>query len=131
MFGIEPVSKEDDEYRSYLADGEFRCQKCLDCGHLRAPSQPICPECLAEYYCWEPVSGVAIVETFTWYLKPFDDRCTQVPYNVALVRLSEGPRLITNIVDVSMNDLQVGLGVRARAVRGNQGRPIVVFAPGT
>jgi hypothetical protein len=35
----------------------------------------------------------------------------ELPYNVAIVELEEGPRLITNIVGCSSEDLRVGMEV--------------------
>lgn len=34
-----------------------------------------------------------------------------MPYNVALVRLEEGPRLFTNIVGVRNDDLHIGAAI--------------------
>lgn len=118
---------QDDEYRGYLRKGEFRLQCCSQCGYTRYPARWICPECLSEEFFWKPMDGGGTVETFTWYMKSFDKRFTDVPYNVALVRLAEGPRMITNVT-CDFETLEVGLPVVAEVAWCGE-RPILVFRP--
>ena len=56
----ETVNREsqDDDYRAYLAQGEFRLQCCTHCGYPRYPARWICPECLSEEFQWKPMSGI-------------------------------------------------------------------------
>ncbi len=46
-------------------------------------------------------------------MKPQHPRFTEVPYNVAMVRLDDGPVLVSNIVGVGLDDLKVGRRVTA------------------
>lgn len=119
---------QDHDYRRFLAKGEFRLQCCSRCGYARYPARWICPECLNEEFDWELMSGSGMVETFTWYLHSFDKRFTNVPYNVALVRIAEGPRLITNVM-CDFDLLRVDMPVVAEISRRDEARPILVFRP--
>ena len=47
-------------------------------------------------------------------------------YNVALVDLEEGPRLLSRIDGVAAADLRIGMPVVARIVRENDA-PVLVF----
>ena len=119
--------KESDEaYRIYLAKGEVRMQRCNECGRFRNPPRFACPQCLSERWAWEPVSGKGVVETFLWYCEPVDRRYVDVPYNVALVRLEEGPGVFANIVDAAMDELAIGQRVVAETGERN-GRPVLNF----
>ncbi len=86
-------------------------QKCKDCDNLRLPG-PICPNCLCMEAEWTPLSGRG--KLFAWtiihqrYHKGFAE---ETPYNVAIVELEEGPRLLTNIVDCANEDLRVDMAV--------------------
>jgi hypothetical protein len=38
----------------------------------------------------------------------------EIPYNISLVELDEGPKIWTNVVDVPADDVHVGMRVRVR-----------------
>ncbi|MCC6247980.1 MAG: OB-fold domain-containing protein [Rubrivivax sp.] len=89
-------------YWDALREGRLVFQRC-GCGHAWLPARHECPACLASApgnARWEPASGrgtlVSWVVYHTAYHPAFESR---LPYNVALVQLEEGPRLLTNIVD--------------------------------
>jgi len=89
-------------YWQALREGRLVFQRC-GCGHAWLPARTECPACLASAASnarWEQASGrgtlVSWVVYHTAYHPAFESR---LPYNVALVQLEEGPRLLTNIVD--------------------------------
>jgi uncharacterized OB-fold protein len=51
-------------------------------------------------------------------------------YNISLVELSEGPRMLTQVVDIDPEDVKIGLVVRAR-IEQDDDRPYLVFEPMT
>ena len=87
-------------YWDALREGRLTFQRCRHCGHAWLPPRAECPECLEAAWDWSTAAGKGRV--ISWvvyhhaYHEAFRDR---VPYNVALVELDEGPRLITNIVN--------------------------------
>jgi uncharacterized OB-fold protein len=130
------VNSENAEYYRYLKRGEFRLQCCSKCGFVRQPASWICPECLSEDYVWKRMSGRASVQTFIWYFEDvLDTRYIQgwswrdVPYNVAIVRLEEGPQLITNIDDISVEELKAGQDVVPKFVEISAEYAILRFVP--
>ena len=86
-------------YWDALREGHLVIQRC-DGGHSWLPGRRHCPHCLSPRLRWERASGagrlVSWVVYHTAYHPAFESR---LPYNVALVELDEGPRLLTNIVD--------------------------------
>ncbi|MFO1269919.1 MAG: OB-fold domain-containing protein, partial [Rubrivivax sp.] len=89
-------------YWQALREGRLVFQRC-GCGHAWLPARSECPVCLASAASnarWEQASGrgtlVSWVVYHTAYHPAFESR---LPYNVALVQLAEGPRLLTNIID--------------------------------
>jgi uncharacterized OB-fold protein len=86
-------------YWEALAQGHLMFQRCA-AGHAWLPARAHCPHCLRDAAGWTRASGrgrlVSWVVYHTAYHPAFADR---LPYNVALVELDEGPRLITNMVD--------------------------------
>jgi len=90
---------------------ELSLQRCQDCGHFRLPS-PICPNCLSMNSDWVRASGRGKV--YTWvliYQRYHPAFAEDIPYNVTMVELEEGPRLITNIVDCRDEDIRLGMEV--------------------
>lgn len=85
-------------YWDGLAAGELRYQIC-ERGHAWLPPRNACPECLSRSIRWQQAKGRGRIESWVVYRvayhESFKDR---VPYNVAIVQLDEGPRLITNIL---------------------------------
>jgi uncharacterized OB-fold protein len=91
---------------------ELRMQRCPSCGYVRYPAAKRCPECLAENDEWVLLSGRGTVWSFGVYYHVFNRAfADDIPYNIALVQLEEGPRLITNIVGIPNEDIKVDMPV--------------------
>jgi uncharacterized OB-fold protein len=92
--------------------GELRLQRCKSCGRHWYPIEPRCPKCLGPEYEWAQVSGRGTVLSFVVFHQVYDARFRQsVPYNVALVELDEDVRMITNIVGIADDAIEVGMPV--------------------
>ena len=107
------------EHRDALADGRLTFQRCGACGNAWLPPRDACPRCLAAEWDWEEASGRARVVSWVVYHRAYHPAfADRVPYNVAVAELEEGPRLITNVVDVEGGeglaiDLPVTLAVQS------------------
>ena len=92
-----PLSK---PYWDALGDGRLTFQRCRKCGHSWLPPRAECPECLAAESDWTTASGKGRVISWVIYHHAYHEAFrNRLPYNVALIELDEGPRLITNIVN--------------------------------
>ena len=80
-------------------------------GHFDAA----CPACLSTGLGWEWASGRAKVVSWIVYHRAYADHLVdRLPYNVAIVALDEGPRMVTNILGgLPEADLRVGQLVMA------------------
>lgn len=86
-------------YWTGLAQGELRHQSCRQCGHAWLPAREECPRCLSDDWEWKPSQGRGrIISWVVYHQAPDPAFADRVPYNVAIVELDEGPRLITNIL---------------------------------
>ena len=90
---------------------ELVAYKCLNCGALY--SQAIdCTSCDSPRMEWVKVSGKGQVFTFCVYQQAFHPAWqNDIPYNVAYVKLDEGPLLMTNIVGCAGKDIYIGMPV--------------------
>ncbi|WP_366655138.1 OB-fold domain-containing protein [Fodinicurvata sp. EGI_FJ10296] len=110
----------------FLGDGLFRIQRCAPCGaHIFYP-RIICPHCGASDLAWVAPSGLGTVYATTVMRRP-DDKGGA--YNVCLVDLKEGPRMMSTVVGVAPDGVAVGMSVMA-SVQDLDGSPQVVFRPG-
>lgn len=80
------------------AAGELRLQRCRECDQHYFPPRPFCPTCLSDDVSWEPVSGEATLHTYVINHRPAPG--WDGPYAIAVVALAEGPRMMTNVVEV-------------------------------
>ena len=77
------------------------------------PPTQHCPECLNENDDWVELSGRGTVWSFGVYYHVFNASFQDdIPYNVALVELEEGPRLVTNIVGTDNEAIEMGMPVQ-------------------
>ncbi|TDV57741.1 Zn-ribbon domain-containing OB-fold protein [Actinophytocola oryzae] len=96
-----------------LADGALRLQRCTACGHLRNPIATVCPQCLSSDYEWEALSGRGTVFSTVVFHQVYNKAfATEVPYNVSIVELAEGPHLLSNVVGVPPGEVRVGDAVQ-------------------
>lgn len=111
-----PLPEISDDNRGFweaTRQGELRLQRCTDCCELRYPVAQICPACLSASFDWDRVSGRGTVFSFVVFHQVYHPAYKDdVPYNVAMIQLEEGPRMISNIVDVS-GQVEAGTPVEA------------------
>ena len=90
--------------------GVIEAARCNECEHLFLPAGPVCPSCWSTELGVQDLSGSGEVATFTVYRHSYHPDF-QVPYVVALIVLSEGPRLVSNIVNCAPEDVKIGMSV--------------------
>jgi hypothetical protein len=104
-----PLSK---PYWDALAQGQLVYQGCRRCGHAWLPARAECPECLEADWEWRAASGRGRIISWVVFHHAYHEAFkARVPYNVTLVELEEGPRLLTNIVD-PQNGIEIGRSVQ-------------------
>jgi uncharacterized protein len=88
-------------------------RSCTDCGRPHYYPRPFCPFCWSEKVEWVEASGDASLYTYSVVhvndLPPFRDR---LPYVAAVVELAEGPRMMTNLVGCTPDQVVIGMPLR-------------------
>lgn len=85
---------------------ELRFQKCLDCGHVRWPPSIICSQCHSSNTEWIISNGKGKIYTYVIFHQVFHKGfADDVPYVTASIELEEGPRLLSNIVEYDVNEI--------------------------
>jgi uncharacterized OB-fold protein len=96
-------------------DGRLVVQRCAACERYQYPPDVACVHCQATELVPTEVSGRGVLWSFAVVDRAFHAGFVEaVPYVVALVELDEQPglRLVTNVVDASPDELEVGMAVR-------------------
>jgi uncharacterized OB-fold protein len=115
---------------SGLLQGTLRLPKCRECGHLLFPIGPCCSNCLSTEPDWVELSGKGQVWSYIVYHHAFDPAfADKLPYNVALVLLDEGPRLLTNIVGIDNAQISNGMRVTAQFDQVAEDSALLRFRP--
>ena len=78
---------------------QFILQRCAACGAHQFYPRPFCLVCGSAEVAWVPSAGRGTIYAQTTVHVPVIPEL-EPPYVVALVQLDEGPRLMTNLIDV-------------------------------
>lgn len=69
-------------------------------------------QCGSQALRWDEASGQGVIYSFTIiHQNKSPEFINDTPYNVAIVQLQEGPRMMSNIVDIDPGELRVDLPV--------------------
>ncbi len=87
-------------------------QRCKRCGKLQFPPQLMCPACQSFEKEHVPAKGRGIVFSYTVAHHPVHPAVRdRVPYNIVLVELEEGVRVVSNLVDCPLDAIRIGMPV--------------------
>ena len=111
----------DELWRAAIAEGRFLIQRCTTCGKHRFPPALVCAACGAIRLEWVEASGRGTVYASTIV------REREGGYNIALVELAEGARMMSRVDGVAPEAVVIGMAVAARVISGSE--PFVVFEP--
>jgi uncharacterized OB-fold protein len=107
-------SSESKPYWDGLREKRLLIPSCADCRKVWFPPQHLCPSCGSANTGWVEASGRGKIFTYGIFHRVYHSGFAQeVPYNVALVQLIEGPRILSNIVGVGPDKLACELQVQA------------------
>ncbi len=111
-------------------ENRLMIQRCHDCGTYNWPHRDICQECLADDLEWTEASGKGTVHSFGVMHRVYHPAFARdVPYNLTVVELEEGPRVNTNLVGIDNEAIEVGLSVEIAFTEVDDGAYLPLFKP--
>jgi len=114
----------DIEFQAHLTEGRFMIQRSRSTGGYVFYPRVMEPRTGTMDLEWVPASGRGIVHASTVVrMKPPAEN-----YNVCLVDLAEGPRMMSRVDGIPPEQVRAGLAVRAQIVTEDD-LPLVVFRP--
>ena len=91
---------------------EFVAQKCRACDYVHLPPGPVCTNCMSADQDWIQLSGKGTIYSFGVYHQLWHPGFKEeIPYNVALIELVEGPQIISQVVGCKNEELSCGAAV--------------------
>jgi uncharacterized OB-fold protein len=116
------VSKPHEEYFEFLANNQFMIQHSPSTGQYVFYPRVAAPKSGATDLQWVPASGNGVVYATTT-VRP---RPPEPAYNVSLIELEEGPRMMSRVEGVDAEQVKIGMPVTARIISEADG-PVVIF----
>lgn len=111
------------------AHGRLAVRQCAECDLLFHYPRPFCPRCHSARLRWTDLSGEATVVVAAVVSRPpWNDLPRSAPYPVVIVRLAEGPQMLSTVERCDPAAVVPGMAVRAAFERvGDIG--LVRFVP--
>jgi hypothetical protein len=103
-------------------EGRLLIQQCGSCGHFQFYPRGFCTRCMRRDPRWVPASGRGTIATYTIVRTPVSPAyAAETPYVIALIRLEEGPVMMSQVTGCDPGDVRSGMPVevvfRARTER--------------
>ncbi|HZP44057.1 MAG TPA: OB-fold domain-containing protein [Candidatus Binataceae bacterium] len=101
------------EFYAFCKNHELRFQRCSDCGAWRHVPRDMCAKCGSLKWEWARSSGRGKLFSWTTATQPMMPQFAEsVPYSPAIVELEEGVRMVTWIVGLKPEELQLDMPVK-------------------
>ena len=98
----QPITPEAKPYWDGLKEGKLMLPRCGDCQHTFFYPRVLCPRCRSRKIGWIQASGKGRLHAFGIGHQSFNKAFkVPPPYVLAMVELEEGPRMMSNLVNVA------------------------------
>lgn len=112
-------------WQAALEAGRFTLQCCDACNRHVFYPRVICPHCAGNSLQWVKPSGLGTVHSVTIVARRVEKGG---PYNVVLVDLDEGVRLMSRVDGADLDEIKIGMRVQHDIARDSD-KAILVFRP--
>ncbi|HYG41756.1 MAG TPA: Zn-ribbon domain-containing OB-fold protein [Bordetella sp.] len=114
-------------YHDQLAQGRFQIQRCQACAQAVFYPRMICPHCGSDRLDWITPSGLGTVYSTTVVRRKAEHGGD---YNVALVDLEEGVRMMSRVEGIEPAAVAIGMAVQAYVADAGTDKLVVFKAIG-
>lgn len=122
---ISPISiRPVEDFNRHLAEGRFMLLRSRSSGSPMYPPRVAEPLTGATDLEWVPATGLGTV----YATSVMRERPPKQSYNVALIDLDDGPRMMSRVEGLAPEAVSIGLRVAATIIE-EDGRPLLVFRP--
>jgi len=98
----QPMTPEAKPYWDALKERKLMLPKCTDCGHTFFYPRILCPACHSRSIGWVQASVKGRLHAFGIAHQTFNKAYkVPPPYVLAMIELEEGPRMLSNLINVA------------------------------
>tara|TARA_Y100000588_G_scaffold79757_1_gene83507 strand:+ start:209 stop:544 length:336 start_codon:yes stop_codon:yes gene_type:complete len=106
--------------------------KCNDCGHVHFYPRIVCPSCHSRNIGWTQASGKGKLYSFEIAHRSLNPAFKiEAPYILAMIELEEGPRMMSNLINIDPDPAVVKCDMPVEIVfeKQNDDVTIALFQP--
>ena len=115
------VNIESKPFWDATAEGKLLLKKCNSCNEFHWYPRSMCPFCHSMDTEWVESTGKGVIYSHSTM------RRTPVPYCLAYVTLDEGITMMTNLVDIDLDEIKIGMDVQVAFVDTGEGCALPYF----
>jgi uncharacterized OB-fold protein len=101
------VDRDDEFFWNGVMEGRLLVRRCAGCQRLQHPPSPMCPRCGSLEWDVQELSGRGSLHS--WILSQHPSAPDDMTRIVALVELDEGVRLVSNLSEVDVAEVENGM----------------------
>lgn len=106
-------AEEAEPFFEALRERRLVVQRCSNCGALAHPPRAMCAVCQNTTCTWQELSGRGVVHSYVVTHQAVHPAFAgHTPLATVEVQLEEGPRLVSNLLDVPPEEVCIGLAVQ-------------------
>jgi uncharacterized OB-fold protein len=127
-----PMTPEAKPYWDALKDEKLMLPRCDDCGSFHFYPRIACPHCHSRNIGWEQASGKGVLYSFEIAYRSLNPAFKiEPPYVLAMIELEEGPRIMSNLINIEADPAVVKIGAPVEVVfeKQNDDVTIALFQP--
>ncbi|MDE0815938.1 MAG: Zn-ribbon domain-containing OB-fold protein [Alphaproteobacteria bacterium] len=127
-----PMTPEAKPYWDGLKDEKLMLPKCGDCKKAFFYPRIACPHCHSRNIGWEQASGKGVLYSFEIAYRSLNPAFKiEPPYVLAMIELEEGPRIMSNLINIEADPAVVKIGAPVEVVfeKQNDDVTIALFQP--
>jgi uncharacterized OB-fold protein len=124
MADVNEVIKPESDYFRLLGEGKFMLLRSKETGNFIFHPRVAEPLTGCTDLEWVEASGKGVV----YSTSVMRQRDPAKNYNIALIDLAEGPRMMSRVEGIAPESVKIGLQVQAKIVQ-DDGRALVFFTP--
>jgi uncharacterized OB-fold protein len=113
----QPITPEARPFWEGLRQHKLMLPRCDACGRTFFYPRVACPRCHSRHVGWIEASGRGVLYSFEIAYQTFN-RAFKVPppYVLAMIELAEGPRMLSNLIDVEPDPRRLRCGMPVEIV---------------
>ena len=129
-----PITPEAQPYWDGLKENKLMLPKCDDCGKPFFYPRVLCPNCHSRNISWMQASGRGKLYSFQIAHRSLNRAFkVELPCVMAMIELEEGPRMMSNLINIEPDPSVVKCDMRVEVVfeKQNDDITLALFQPAT